>query len=380
MAFNLVDLVKDQVSDQLLGQLAGAAGLDSNQGTAALGSALPGLLSGFAGTSNRPGGAGALLDAVNQQDDGLLGNLGAMLDQGQGQQLAEQGTGLLTSLLGNGALDTLTSVIGGMTGINKGGSASLLGLLAPIVLGVIKKQVLGGGLDAGGLTSLLDSQQANINAAMPAGLSDQLTSQGFFDSIAGGDTAASAPAAPDASHTPPTSSGGLPKWLIPAVVVAALVFVGLRFLGGKDVDVSGGGEAIDNAAAEFSSVTDGIATADLDAARAALPEGLDLEGLTGQLNGVFESTTSALSGITDADTATAALPQLTDASERVSRFDAVFKRLPDAAKGPFAGMLQNGLGAIQPLLDTAMAIPGVGSVIEPVVGPMIASISEMAGG
>lgn len=395
MAFNIVDLVKDQISDQLLGQLAGAAGTDNNQASSALGGALPGLLSGLVGSANKPGGAGALLDAVNKQDDGLIGNLGSMLGQGQGNQLAEQGSGLLSSLLGGGALSTLASVVGGMAGIGRGNSSSLLGLLAPIVIGVIKKQVLGSGLDAGGLASMLTSQQPNINAAMPQGMSDQLTNQGFFDSIAGGTASAPQMSAPDVNV--PKASGGLPKWLIPAVAIAALAFFGLKFFGGKDVDVPGAdavGDAASSAAgaatdaasgaasaatSAFSSVTDGISTEALDAAKAALPDGVDMDGLTGQLNGAFGSATEALGGITDADSATAALPKLTEAGEGLTNFGNVFKRLPDAAKGPLSGMLENGMGAIGPLLEKAQAIPGVGSILEPVIGPIMATLEGLTG-
>ena len=415
MAFNIVDLVKDQISDQLLGQLAGAAGTDSNQASSALSGAIPGLLSGLTGSANKPGGAGALLEAVNKQDDGLLGNLSSMLGQGQGSNLADQGTNMLSSLLGGGALGTLANVIGSVAGIGRGNSSSLLGMLAPIVIGVIKKQVLGGGLDASGLTSMLNSQQSNINAAMPQGVSDQLSTQGFFDSIAGGGAAAapnvtapnvsapnvSAPnvSAPDVSapHIDTPKSGGLPKWLIPAAVVAALAFFGLKFLGGKDVEVpdasavtdaagnvveQAGQAASDGAAsatAAFTSVTDGISTEAMDAAKAALPDGVNMDALTGQLDGVFESTGGALSSITDADSATAALPQLTEASEGASQFGEVFKRLPDAAKGPLATMMQSGVGALQPMIDKASAIPGVGAIIEPIIGPMIRSLSDLAG-
>ena len=422
MAFNIVDLVKDQISDQLLGQLAGAAGTDSTQASNALGGALPGLLSGLTGSANKPGGAGALLDAVSKQDDGLLGNLGSMLGQGQGNQLAEQGSGLLSSLLGGGALGTLANVVGGMAGIGRGNSSSLLGLLAPIVIGVIKKKVLGGGLDAGGLASMLSSQQSNINAAMPQGMSDQLTSQGFFDSIAGG-AAISSPnvAAPNVStphvNTPDAPKGGLPKWLIPAVAVAALAFFGLKFLGGdKDVAVPDVGDtasnaadavssaasdatdaatsaasgaadavtdaasgAVESATAAFSGVTDGLSTDVLDAAKAAMPAGLELDSLTGQLDGAFGSATDALGSITDEASATAALPKLTEAGEGVTNFSNVFKRLPDAAKGPLSSMLQNGTGAVMPLLEKARAIPGVGSIIDPVVGPMLDTLEQIAG-
>jgi hypothetical protein len=395
MAFNIVDLVKDQISDQLLGQLGGAAGIDATQASSALSGAIPGLLSGLTGVANKPGGAGALLDAVNKQDDGLIGNLSSMLDQGQGNQLASSGGDLLTSLLGGGALGSLAKVIGGFAGIGQSNSSSLLGMLAPIVIGVIKKQVLGSSLDANGLSSMLSSQQSNVNAAMPQGLSDQLSSQGFFDSISGAAPDVSAPnvSAPNVSmpnvNTPDMpKSGGLPKWLIPLVAIGALAFFGFKFLTGQDApDVGAVGDAASNAAssaadsagAAFGSVTDGISTEAMDAAKAALPDGVDMDGLTSQLDGVFESTTSALGGITDADSATAALPQLTEASEGVSQFGEVFKRLPDAAKGPLASMLETGVGAVGPLLEKAKAIPGVGDIIEPIVGPMLATIEGLAG-
>lgn len=380
MAFNIVDLVKDQLGDHLLDQIGGAAGIDAGQTSSALSGALPGLLSGLTGVANKPGGAGALLDAVNKQDDGLLGNLTSMLGQNQGNQLADDGGNLLSSLLGGGALSSLASVISGFAGIGRGSSSSLLGLLAPIVIGVIKKQVLGSGLDASGLSSMLNSQQSNINAAMPQGLSDQLSSQGFFDSIAGATPNVSAPnvSAPHVSIPNAPKSGGLPKWLIPAVVVAALAFFGMTFLGNKDVDVPDA-SAVTDAAASFTGVTDGISSDALDAARAALPDGVDMDGLTGQLDGVFGSATEALGGITDADSATAALPQLTEASEGLSQFGGVFNRLPDAVKGPLGSMLENGVAAVMPLLERAQAIPGVSDIIEPIVGPMLATIEGLTG-
>lgn len=380
MAFNIVDLVKDQLGDHLLDQIGGAAGIDADQTSSALSGALPGLLSGLTGVANKPGGAGALLDAVNKQDDGLLGNLTSMLGQNQGNQLADDGGNLLSSLLGGGALSSLASVISGFAGIGRGSSSSLLGLLAPIVIGVIKKQVLGSGLDASGLSSMLNSQQSNINAAMPQGLSDQLSSQGFFDSIAGATPNVSAPnvSAPHVSIPNAPKSGGLPKWLIPAVVVAALAFFGITFLGNKDVDVPDA-SAVTDAAASFTGVTDGISSDALDAARAALPDGVDMDGLTGQLDGVFGSATEALGGITDADSATAALPQLTEASEGLSQFGGVFNRLPDAVKGPLGSMLENGVAAVMPLLERAQAIPGVSDIIEPIVGPMLATIEGLTG-
>jgi|GEM_PF-4121266 len=56
----------------------------------------------------------------------------------------------------------------------------------PILLGVVKRKVFGGGgfsQNAGGLMSLLDGQKDNIQAGMPAGFQNQLQSSGFMDQI-----------------------------------------------------------------------------------------------------------------------------------------------------------------------------------------------------
>ena len=227
MSFNIIDLVKDQISDQMMGQIGGLVGGDSAQTSSALGGALPGLLSGLTKSAGSAGGAGALFDAVQKQDDGMLGNMGALLGGNDSANVINQGTSMLGSLLGNGALGKLAGVLTGFSGLNSRGSSSLMGILAPIVIGVIKKKVFEGGLNAGGLASLLGDQQNNINAAMPQGFSSQLESSGFLNSIAAEPMAAmSTPDVkvpnvdmPDVSAP---SGGGFMKWLLPLAAVVVL--------------------------------------------------------------------------------------------------------------------------------------------------------------
>lgn len=391
MAFNIMDLVKDQIGDQLLGQLGDAAGTDGSQTSIAMSGALPGLLSGLTGAAQRPGGAGALFDTVSRQDDGLLGNLGNLLGQGQGSQVADQGTSLLSSLLGDGAVGKLAGALAGFAGIGRSNTSSLLGLLAPIVIGAIKKHVMSNNLDAGGLASMLSSQQSNIDTAMPAGFGEQLKAQGFFDSIAGGGAPEPAPitpqAAPSTAQTPHTapaepapSGGGLMKWLLPLAAILVLGFLGMRFFGGEDAAETTA--AIEGAttdlAANATARMENVSTEALDAARAAMPDGVDLDGLTGQLDTVFDNTSTALSGITDEASASAAAGKLEEAGSALGTFENTFKRLPDAVKGPLASIVSNGLAQLQPLADKVLAMPGVGPVLEPVLRPMLDTLASLS--
>ena len=80
------------------------------------------------------------------------------------------------SLLGGNTLSSLASALGRFTGQGSGSISSLLALLAPIVLGVLKSRTGGMGSDANALASLFAGQRQNIISAMPRGLSDQLAS------------------------------------------------------------------------------------------------------------------------------------------------------------------------------------------------------------
>ncbi|NND92663.1 MAG: DUF937 domain-containing protein [Granulosicoccus sp.] len=394
MSFNLVDLVKDQISDQLLDTMGTVLGTQGSQTTGALSGALPGLLSGLMNSASQPAGASALFDAVQKQDASTLDNIHNLLGSDQASAVASQGTSLLGSLLGSGALGQLAGVIANFAGISRGNSSSLMGMLAPIIIGVIKNKVMDGGMNANSLASLLTEQKDTINAAMPQGFSDQLQSAGFFDSIAPepitpppaaqparATAPAPATATASASDPAPASSGSFMKWLLPLAAVVVLGWFGMQYLG-KDAatdavnEVSGAAQGVAGNASQAASAASADA---LQAAQAAMPAGVDLSKISENLEGVFGSTTDALTGITDTGSARAALPALEEASEKLDGLQGLILRLPDAAKGPIGSIVGNGIAAIQPLVDKVSAIPGVGSVIEPVVGPMLETLQGLAG-
>lgn len=406
MSFNIVDLIKDQISDQVLGQLSGVLGAGTQQTSGALAGALPGLLGGITNAASNPGGAGKLFSAVQDQDDGMLGNIGNLLGGDQSSNLASNGTSLLSSLVGNGALGQLAGVVASVAGVSRNNSSSLLGMLAPIIIGVIKKKVFDGGLNAGSLSSMLTGQKDNIGAAMPQAFSSQLQSAGFFDSIApdalsaldNQQTPAAAPAAtptaaPAAAPAPSqnNSGGGFMKWIIPLVAVAGIGWFGMQYMNKQAAGEAAAqaeaaaqlaaekAEAVKLQAEEAQQKITESATEALNAAQASMPEGVDLSKISGGLDGVFGSASDALSGITDLDSAKEALPSLQEAAGNLGGISDLVARLPDAAKGPLGSIVQNGIGMLQPLVDKVSAIPGVGSLIEPVVAPIMEMLNGMAG-
>ena len=152
-----------------------------------------------------------------------------------------------------------------------------------------------------------------------------------------------------------------------------------------DATTDAAADATDAATDATDAATDAAAAADAtdaatDAAADATTEATEsfsLAGFSRQIGGVFGTTTSVLSGVTDEDSAKAALPALEDASASLEAVASTFSAVPEAAQGPLKGIMEKGMGRIQPIADAALANEGVGSVLNPVVGPMMETLKGL---
>ena len=70
MSFNIVDLVKDQISGSLMGQMGSMLGDESSLAAGAVDNAVPALLEGLRNSTSTSSGADSLFQAVQDQDDG----------------------------------------------------------------------------------------------------------------------------------------------------------------------------------------------------------------------------------------------------------------------------------------------------------------------
>ncbi len=176
MAFNLLDMVKDQVGGQLASKAAEMLGESESGVTKALGGVLPTVLGSVIGKGTEEGGASKLFDMVKGVDPGMLGNVGSMLsgaaDEGEGS-LMNMGTGMLGNLMGDklgGAVDMISK----LGGIKSGSAMSLFKMATPFLMGGLSKKIADDGLDASGFTSLLNSQKDIVSGAMPSGMGSLL--------------------------------------------------------------------------------------------------------------------------------------------------------------------------------------------------------------
>jgi hypothetical protein len=175
MSENLVSAISRFLTPDLIGKMASVSGLDRGTTQSAVGACVPAILSSLADLVAKPGGARQLADTITEQPSGMLSNLPQTL--GTGSMSAEKGSGMLSSLLGGGMVSTLVSTLSRFVGVGEGSARTLMGLLTPVLLGVLGREQRAAGLETGGLARLLIGQKDQIAAAMPVGLSDLLSSR-----------------------------------------------------------------------------------------------------------------------------------------------------------------------------------------------------------
>ncbi len=363
---NIVDLLKNQMGNQLPGMLGGLLGTNADAAKGALGAGLPAVLAGITGAASTPEGARRLNDAVDAADDGILGKLGGM--GGNLGGLVSGGSNVLGSLLGGGMLSSLVGVLGKFTGLG-GGAASLLGLLAPLILGFLKNQKRTMGLDANGLASMLASQKGNIMGAMPAGLGNMLGSvpgmQGF---------ASQAPAPAPSSGKPnytgaQSGGGGLGKLLVPLLLLAGLGVAAWYFMSKPATPTVPNAPSMPK-----------VDAPKIDAPKVAVPSLPDpVAAIKTQVTGFFDGATKTLGGITDAKGAEAAIPALEGLGTSWGGLTKAYGALPDTAKGGVMEMIKGQAGGFTGAIDKVLKLPGLSDKVKPILDGILKQFKTFIG-
>ena len=230
---NIMSAISRFMTPEVVGQMASACGLDPAMAQKAVNAAVPSVLSGLVDVAEKPGGARMLAKAVSEQPADLLGNIASSFTGSA--QMAEKGTGLLSSLLSGGALGILTSTVSKFLGVSEGSTRTLMGLLTPVIMGVLGREQGAAHLGANGLTRMLTEQKDAIAAALPPGLGKMLEASGLHDSIAPvsperrAEQVRSAYPRSESAVEPAAmsaSSGGAswPYWVLPLLAVGALLW------------------------------------------------------------------------------------------------------------------------------------------------------------
>jgi Bacterial protein of unknown function (DUF937) len=365
---NIVDLIKGQLGSMLPGALSSVLGTNADAAKGAMNAGLPALLAGLSSVASTPDGAQRLNQAVDAADDGLLSKLPGLISGGAGGlgSLVNGGGNILGSLLGGGLSSGLVGILGKFLGLGAGAS-SLLGLLAPIILGFLKGQKKTMGLDAGGLASMLAGQKSNIMAALPAGLGAMMKDVPGMQGFASMPSAPSTPAytpAPQSSAAQP-SGGGLGKLLVPLLLIGALAAGAYYFLSG-------------NKAPTTPKVPNVTAPKD-DMPKVDMLKVPDTAQFTGEVTDFFKTATSSLGTITDAKSAMDAMPKLKDLGGKLDLLNTGLGAFSGDAKTGLIATIKQAAGPVLPMIEKITGFAGLDGGVKTLLDGMIAKIKAMAG-
>jgi hypothetical protein len=366
MTANLVSLIMQFLTPDMIGRIASALGLERNLVQTAINAAVPALLAAFSGVATQPGGAQKLVDAARQQS-GTLGNFASMVGAGGKTSLIEKGSQMLSSLVGDRDQSSVASAVGKFAGLGQGASSSLLGMLAPVVLGTIGQQQGARSLDAGGIASLLATQKDNIATALPSGFSNLLGGTGLLDSLGGAArtaaaagseaaraTTSAARAVGDTSRRAAAAASPSLNWLywvIPLVAIAAV----LAYL--------------------LTRPAEQVVQKGVTGVQSLMVGGLDIGK---QVSDSITSLRNTLGSITDATSAQAALPKLQEVTAQIDRVGAVTGQLSAEQRKVLAGLVNPVMPTLTQLFDKVLAIPGVAEVLRPAIDALKAKLAALA--
>jgi len=255
MAIDLIDLVKGYLTPDVIQKAAGNVGESTSATQKSLAGIVPILVGALANTASTNDGAQQLTRMLDtgKYDGSMLGNVGSLFGGGTTTQTAmNTGQGILDRLLG-GKIGGVSDLLARFAGVRSESAASLLALVAPIVLHVLGKQRAAVGTSPGALAGLLGEQKNFLTGLVPAGLGSLLGWSGSASGISeagvsavGAASSAVGAAARGVSDFGASAAGAAsrvtrevaqavptpsrPGWLIPLLIVGALIVAALAWL------------------------------------------------------------------------------------------------------------------------------------------------------
>jgi hypothetical protein len=370
MATNLVSYMMQFLTPDMIGRIAGALGLNRNDAQSGVSAVVPALLASFSGLADKPGGAQSLVNTIKQQS-GVLDNFASMIGGNNLSSFIERGSSLLTSLLGSHDQSALTGAVARFAGLGQNKASSLLGMLTPVVMGLIGRQIGTRGVDIGSLTSLLASQKEQIAQALPNGMGELLDrtglSSGLESAAAQARRATTAATGQFTQYTSPPreradrgATFGIPNWAYWALPLLALGGL-LWYLLGRP--------------AQHEQVAQEPAPP-VQQSQNVIVGGVDVKNTIG--DSITDLRTS-LQGVTDVASAQAALPKLEAAKTRIDKMSNLVGQLTPDQRKVVAAVVAPAMPVINRLTDKVLDIPGVGDVLRPTIDPVKTKLADLSG-
>ena len=179
MAVNLVSLISQFLTPQLVGSLARAAGINEAVAQRLVAAAIPTVLAALATTAAAPGAAQKVADAVSNSDPDLLTNLAGAMNGGN-MRAVNEGANLVGGLIGGSGLSSIIGALSQFSGAPQPATQSTIGAIAQTALGTIGQQDPSNWSDASSIAAFLGSQKDAIAAALPPEIGKALNATGLL--------------------------------------------------------------------------------------------------------------------------------------------------------------------------------------------------------
>ena len=377
MAANLVSSVMQFLTPDVVAKIAQTLGIAPDVAQKVVSAGVPAILADFAALVTNPAGAAQLSGTLNQQNPSMLSQTMEALGGPDQKAIADIGSSLLSALLGGSDLNALASAVSDVSGVNQNAGKTILGLLAPIVVGALGQQQRSAGLDSRGLANLVSSQKNQITAAMPSGLANMLGARGALDAIDGGlrrgaettataagriagtmsDTATgSSQVAYGTARKPRTASW--PLWILGLAVPAGL---GWYFLGDREQQL------VEQTRNLFNKATEDVA--------GNTPNAADVSA---DLTSSVDTVRTTLQGITDPASARAALPKLQQATEQLDKINSLAAKLPPNSRKELASLVEASMPALNRLCDRVLSNQHIAGLAKPTIDALRAKLKLLA--
>ena len=163
----ITQIITQQLAGGAARTIAQRLGVSETTANTAVQIAVPLILTALARNASRPEGAENLHQAINDDHDGsIFENLTSYLNNPQ----SADGAGILGHVFG-GQQPLITANLAQATGMDQHSASSLLETVAPLVMGAVGQTQQQKGLDASGLSNMLNSQQQQAENNSPGVMS-----------------------------------------------------------------------------------------------------------------------------------------------------------------------------------------------------------------
>lgn len=163
----LTQIITQQLAGGASRAIAQRLGVSEATANTAVQVGVPLILAALARNANQPQGAQSLHDAINKDHDGsIFDNLMGYVSNPQ----TANGAGILGHVFGN-QQPAIQNNLAQATGMDQNSAGGLLETLAPLVMGAVGRTQQQEGLDASGLSNLLNQQQQQAQNNAPGAMS-----------------------------------------------------------------------------------------------------------------------------------------------------------------------------------------------------------------